>query len=157
MKKTGLFIAILLFCCSLLVSCGLMLGQVAESGSVTVVVDNGDGDYQVYLCSLDLIENKDEGAKGILEHLRDREKDPLTLAMTESTYGAYVSGIGAIKESPRDGEYVMVYSSVAADSYEGAPTVEYEGITLYQSGVGLSSMSVDEGTFILFRLEGSPF
>ena len=77
--------------------------------------------------------------------------------MIEGVYGAYVSAIGSISESSVDGIYVMVYTSVKTDAYEGSPTVEYEGVTLYQSGVGISDMSVAEGTVILFRLESSPY
>ena len=73
--------------------------------------------------------------------------------MTDSTYGAYISAIGSIKEDAATGSYVMVYTSISADSYEGAPTVDYNGTTLYQSGAGISAMKVESGTVILFRLE----
>jgi hypothetical protein len=75
--------------------------------------------------------------------------------MIDSTYGAYVSAIGSIAEG--DNMYVICYTSSAADSYEGAPTVKYDGMTLYQAGVGLSGMSVESGSVILFRLEKSPY
>ena len=77
--------------------------------------------------------------------------------MVESTYGAYVSEIGSIKEDSTEKKYVIVYTSVASDSYEGAPTTEYDGTTLYQAGLGLSGMKVEAGTIILFRLEKSPY
>jgi hypothetical protein len=47
----------------------------------------------------------------------------------------------------------MVYTSVKTDSYEGAPTVQYEEMTLYQSGVGVKDMTVEDKAVILFRLE----
>ena len=131
----------------------IFYGEVAEQGYVTVVVENADGTYDVYKATLEEVENKNEGAKGIIEHLNKSESNPLALEMTESTYGAYVVGIGSIKEDFASNAYVMVYTSVATDSYEGAPTVDYEGVTMYQSGVGLSGMSVEAGTVILFRLE----
>ena len=77
--------------------------------------------------------------------------------MIDSTYGAYVSAIGSIKEDGASKTYVIVYTSVAADSYDGAPTVDYDGVTMYQAGVGLSGMTVEAGTIILFRLEVSPW
>ena len=137
----------------LLASCDLisMFGKVAEEGDVTVVVESGDGSFEVYKTYLESVENKNEGAKGVIENLRDREENPLNLVMEDSTYGAFVTEIGSIKQA--DGAYVMVYTSVKSDSYEGAPSVEYDGMTLYQSGVGLSGMSVSAGTVILFRLE----
>ena len=134
-------------------SCDLFYGDVAEQGDVTVVVENTDGTYQVYKTYLENVENKEEGAKGVIEHLHVREDNPLSLEMVDGSYGAYVKAIGNIEENPADGAYVMVYTSVEADSYDSAPTVEYEGVTLYQAGLGLSGMTVESGTVILFRLE----
>ena len=139
-----------------LTSCDILFGDVADEGNVTVAVENSDGTYDVFKTNLDKVENKNEGAKGVIEHLNSGE-DGLYLEMVDSTYGAYVSAIGNIRESLADKMYVIVYTSVAADSYEGAPTVQYEGVTLYQAGVGLSGMNVEEGTIILFRLEASPY
>lgn len=133
-------------------SCGYIFGDVAEQGDVTVAIENTDGTYDVFEAYLENVENKDEGAKGVLEYLNQRS-DRLYLEMADGGYGAYVTAIGSIKEDSAAGSYVMVYTSVASDSYEGAPTVKYEGMTLYQSGVGISGMKVEEGTVILFRLE----
>lgn len=138
-------------------SCDYIFGDVAEQGDVTVVVENDDGSYEVYKTYLENVENKKEGAKGILENLRDREENPLALEMIDGGYGAYVSAIGRIKENSEEKMYVLVYTSLASDSYDGAPTVEYDGVTLYQSGVGLSGMAVEAGGIILFRLEKSPY
>ena len=151
------FIMAMLLIFASLTSCDLFLGEVAEEGDITVVVENVDGSYDVYKTYLEEVENKKEGAKGVLEHLKAREENPLHLEMTDSTYGAYVSGIGSIKESATDKMYVIVYTSVKADSYDGAPTLDYDGVTLYQAGVGLSGMAVPSGGIILFRLEKSPY
>lgn len=137
-----------------LTSC--ILGGVADQGDFTVVVENVDGSYEVHKTYLEEVENKKEGAKGVVEHL-NKGDDGLYLEMVDSTYGAYVSAISSIKESASEKMYVIVYTSVATDSYEGAPTVQYEGMTLYQAGVGLSTMTVNEGGVILFRLEKSPY
>ena len=139
---------------SILTSCSLIFGDVADSGSFTVLVENTDGSYEVYKTDLDSLENKSEGAKGVVEHLNTGD-DRLYLEMVDGGYGAYLSSIGNIREG--DGYYVIVYTSVASDSYEGAPTVVYEGVTLYQAGVGLSGMTVEAGGVILFRLEKSPY
>ena len=157
MKKRilALLLALVIALCAL-TSCDILFGEVADEGNVTVVVENSDGTYDVYKANLDKVENNSEGAKGVIEHL-NRGEDKLYLEMVDSTYGAYVSAIGSIKESFADNKYVVVYTSVATDTYEGAPTVQYEGVTLYQAGLGLSGMTVEEGTIILFRLEASPY
>lgn len=149
-----ILVALLLFS---LISCDLIFGDVADSGDITVVVEATDGSFEVYKTYLENVENKAEGVKGVVENLRDREDNPLYLEMVDSTYGAYVSAIGSIKENSIEKKYVIVYTSVAEDSYEGAPTVDYEGTTLYQAGLGLSGMKADAGTVILFRLEESPY
>lgn len=140
-----------------LTCCDSLWGDVGDKGDITVAIENSDGSFAVYKTYLEEVENKEEGAKGIIEHLRDRKENPLYLEMIDSTYGAYVGAIGSIKENGAEKMYVIVYTSVATDSYEGAPTVDYEGMTLYQAGLGLSGMSVDAGTVILFRLEKSPY
>lgn len=154
-KMTTLF-AVMALVLSL-ASCGILseMGIVAQNGDVAVVVENSEGEYDVYYADLEDVENKEEGAKGILEQLSERKINALYLEMTESTYGAYVSAIGDIKEG--NGYYVIVYTSDSTDSYEGAPTLDYEGTTLYQAGVGLSSMKIADGTVILLRLEKSPY
>jgi hypothetical protein len=157
MKKR--LLALLLVIASVLAvftSCDLLFGKVDDSGNFTVVVENSDGSFDVFKTNLEEIENNKEGAKGVLEHLNSRN-DRLYLEMVDSTYGAYVSAIGSIRESTADKMYVIVYTSVATDSYDGAPTIQYDGVTLYQAGVGLSGMSVNEGGIILFRLEKSPY
>ena len=145
-------IALVLALAVCLSSCGLIFGNVAEQGDVTIVVETADG-YEVYKTYLESVENKKEGAKGVVENLRDRENNPLVLEMDDTGFGAFVTAIGSIKQDATSGSYVMVYTSVATDSYDGAPTVEYDGMTLYQSGVGISGMTVESGTVILFRLE----
>ena len=157
MKKILVSMLLILTFLASMVSCNLIFGDVADEGDVTVVVEGTDGNFEVYKTYLENVVNKEEGAKGVVENLRDRENNPLYLEMVDSTYGAYVSEIGSIKEDLAEKKYVIVYTSVATDSYEGAPTVEYEGTTLYQAGLGLSGMKVESGTVILFRLEKSPY
>ena len=53
-------------------SCSLLWGEVAEGGDVTVVIENADGTYEVYKTYLEEVENKQEGAKGVIEHLSER-------------------------------------------------------------------------------------
>ena len=126
---------------------------VAEEGDVTVVVECADGSFEVYKTYLQNVKNKDEGALGILEHLRDREENPLALTCEDGAYGAFITSIGSIKQDAASGEYITVYTTTLADSYEDAPTITFEGALLYSSGVGVSFMSVPVGTVILFRLE----
>ncbi len=154
MKRILSLITLVAILVTALVSCDIMGAdnKVAAYGEATVVVELKDGSYETYKASLISVQNKKEGAKGVLEHLNQRD-DKLHLVMEDSTYGAFVTEIGSIKQDGLRGEYIIVYTSLASDSYEGAPSVNYNGTVLYQSGLGLSSMTVNDGTVILFRIE----
>ena len=154
MKKTiALSLILALLICSL-ASCSLF-GSVAEAGDVTVVIETEDGKYEVYKTYLEDVENKSEGVVGVLEHLKSREDNPLPLDMADSTYGKYIYGIGSREEDLSAKKYVMVYTSLEKDfgTWDGVGTLEYEGVSLKSAGVGISSMSVEAGIIILFRLE----
>ncbi len=156
MKKRILALVLLAGLLLSLCSCDLFFGKVEDSGSVTVVIENADGSHEVFEVDLMSVENKSEGAKGLLEHLSQRE-DRLYVEMIDSTYGAYVEAIGNLRQDSFAGKYIVVYTSVATDGYEGGSTIDYEGKELYMSGVGLSGMNIEAGTIILFRLEKSPY
>ena len=132
---------------------GVLGGDVANQGDVTVIVESSDGTYEVYKTYLENVENKNDGGLGILENLEAREENPLNLKLENGAYGAFIEEIGSIKQNELNGEYIMFYTSLESDSYLGAPSVEYEGVTLYQSGVGINSITVEPGSVILFRLE----
>lgn len=128
-----------------------------EKGDVTVVIENEDGEYDVYKVYLEDVENKSEGAAGIIEHLSKREKNPLHLKMSDGSYGKFLTEIGSIKEDSAAKKYIIVYTSLEKDfgTWEGVGVLDYEGITLKSSGVGISEMSVESDMIILFRLEVS--
>ena len=149
MKKITAFILLIALTITALCSCGT---AIAEKGDITVVVEAADGEYEVYKTYLENVENKKSGALGVLENLRDREENPLHVVYNDSEYGAFITEIGSIKQDESAGKYVVAYTSVESDSYLGAPTKSYEDTTLFSSGVGVSAMTVNEGTVILFCL-----
>lgn len=152
MKRILSLLLILAISITALASCGLIsiFGEVEDEGEAWVVVEAADGSYEVYKAALKDVENKKEGAKGVLLYLRDREENPLHLVMDESSF---VTEIGSIKQDVSSGAYVMIYTSVKADEMPGMPTVEYDGNTLYSSNFGITGMTVKADTVILFRLE----
>ena len=152
MKRIVSLIAVRAILVTALVSCDFFsgFGKVAEKGDVTVVVETSNGAYEVYKTYLENVENKSEGVKGVLDNLCVRSTNALRVVMDDT---AFVTEIGSIKQNVGTGSYVMIYTSFEKDSYAGAPTVEYEGVTLYQSGFGIKDMTVESGTVILFRLE----
>lgn len=136
-------------CIFSLLSC---FGEVAGEGGATVVIEDIDG-YDVYTVDLSKINAEDRGALAILEYLSENEG--MSLDYVDSTYGGYVNAIGSLAPSAAANEYVAIYTSEEAD-FGVAPfdtKAEYDGMTLTASGVGISSMTVRDGTVILFRIE----
>ena len=156
MKKRILALLLVIVVISI-TSCVNIFGDVADTGKVTVVIENLDKSYDVYEVNLKDVdsENKKEGAKGIIDHLSERDENALSVVMVDSAYGAYVNEIGSLKNNEPTGYYIMVYTSVESDAYLGdnIPTVNYKDTILYQSNAGISVMKIEPGTVILFRSE----
>ena len=151
MKKILSLILVLVMLISL-VSCA---GTLGERGDVSIVIENLDGTYTVYKAYLEDVENRNEGTFGVIQHLMEREKNPLSADIVNSEYGAYVNAIGSLTPDTAAGEFVSVYTSLEKDfgTWDGVGTVDYEGKTLTASGVGLTSMSAEKDTVVLFRIE----
>ena len=136
----------------LLVACG---GEVGEEGDVSLVVENRDGSYDVYKVYLEDVTNKEEGVYGVVEFIMQRKENPITADIVDSSYGAYVNYIGSLTPDASKNEYVCLYTSLEKDfgTWDGVKSVVYEGVTLKEAGVGLTSMSIEKGTVVLFRIE----
>lgn len=156
--KTKRILALVLAIVTVLLSFA-SCGKVAEEGNVTVVIEGRDGEFTVYKTYLENVENKAEGAVGVLENLRDRETNPLSVNIGSGSYGAFLNSIGSLEPNPEN-EYIAIYTNEENDfavPSEYMPTVStasYDGMTLTYSGVGLGSMTVQDGTVLLFRIEG---
>lgn len=138
-------------------------GNVAEKGTATLVIETGaEGadKYVVYNVDLALLEERNEGALSLLEYLAAQEGSTLYYSATwGGGYGAYLNSIGSLAPDASK-EYIAVYTSVEKDfavPSEWAPTVatvKYKDATLTYSGVGISSMTIEDGAVVLFRVEG---
>lgn len=147
MKKIISLIALILLISLIamtFVACG---GDVDESGFMTLVVKNGD-DIKAYKVDLSKISDESNtGVMAVLEYLKNNNN--LTYTSQESAYGAYLTQVNSLKEE--NGNYIYLYTDVEKDFdvSEYATTVDYDGKTLTNSGVGVSQMSVKEGCTIL--------
>ena len=149
MKKTAKLFVIIAITLSLLFA--VACGSVAEEGTVRIVIDSGES-QTVYEASLSDIEKKDS-ALYILNYFK--ENRGLALDYVESIYGGYIGSIGGLTPDAQNNEYISIYTSEECD-FGVAPfdtQVEYRGMTLTASGVDISSMTVRDGTVILFRIE----
>ena len=164
MKKTkvlSMLIALLMIL-SVLVSCGA--GEnVAKSGTARIVIETqnaGEEKYVVYEVDLSLLENRTGGALSLLEYVSGKEGSTLYYSATwGGGYGAYINSISPLYPDSLSNEYISVYTTEECDfavPTEYSPTVAtvaYEGLTLTYAGVGISSMTVNDATVILFRIE----
>ena len=161
MKRTRILSLVLaiLVVLFLLVSCDKKK-NVDDVGTATVVVALGNGEYEAYNVDLSQLEKLDEGALSLLEHLASNKDLGFTYTVnTSGGYGAYVGSISSLKPEAMSNEYISVYTSEKSDfavPTEYMPTVasiDYNGVTLKYAGVGISSMTIKDGTVILFCLE----
>ncbi len=128
--------------------------QVADSGTVTVVVESKDGSQRVYVLELGDLENKKEGAVGVFEALRDSE-DQLEYDLSSGPYGKYINSVGSLTPDTLKGEYIAVYTSCERDFdvSEWVKTIDFKGTELSTAGVGISQLTIEHGTVLLFRIE----
>ena len=147
--SVALILVLCLSLMTLLASCG---GEIDERGSCTVVIAEGE-QTAVFEASLEELAGE-EGAIAALDYLVEVGK--ITYISEDGGYGAYLTEVSAtdgsalVKQDYAENRYIYIYTSVEADmdvtSY--AETVEYEGMTLTSTGVGISEMSLPDGAVI---------
>lgn len=116
--------------------------------NMTVVVTTDPN--TVYTVDLNKLE---EGCNAIdvLEYLK--EKQGLTYVVAQDPdLGPFLTEVLTLKQSEDFNPYFFVYTSVQAEQMTNYDGVEYEGVTLYPSSVGIGSMTVEEGCIIYITL-----
>ncbi len=147
-KRTALIVvALVLFASLLTVFCACDNGGNKNTeGSARIIVDGEN--------VIDLTVNLDkiDGSAKLLPVLKSlKEQGKLALEYEESVTGAYLTKIGTLQNSGN--KYIYVFTSLESDKdvSEWATSVEYDGIMLYSSGLGVSEMSLKDGTVIYFN------
>ena len=140
---------ILVLTLSALIGCQNKGGDVADSGTATVVVAVGE-DVRSYEISL----NKLDGEKGaivLLDYLKEEGK--LDYTAVDSGYGPYLTKVGHLEEKASENIYVGIWTSVESDVDRESiysTTVEYNGVELCSSNVGMGELNVPDGAIIYF-------
>lgn len=146
MKKIIKLVSILTLL-TILVCC--FVGCAPKANMKVVITTDPNTVYTVDLNKLE------EGCKAIdvLEYLK--EKEGLTYVAQDSEYGAFLTEVLTLKQAENYNPYISLYTSVQADQMtegEGIEAVEYEGVKLYPSSKGISSMTVEKGCIIYITL-----
>ena len=157
LKFTALLTAAVLTLLAL-ASCSAPTGNVAKKGTATIVIEGAD-DYQTYSVDLSELTERDEGAYTLIKHVSEKENSTLYYSVSAGGgYGAYIISIGSLYPDASC-EYISVYTScekdfaVPTEYMPTVSTVDYNGKTLTYSGVGISRMTIEDGTIVLFRIE----
>lgn len=130
---------------TILVCC--FVGCVPKANMTVVVTTDPNTVYTVDLNKLE------EGCNAIdvLEYLK--EKQGLTYVVAQDPdLGPFLTEVLTLKQSEDFNPYFFVYTSVQAEQMTNYDGVEYEGVTLYPSSVGIGSMTVEEGCIIYITL-----
>lgn len=130
---------------TILVCC--FVGCVPKANMTVVVTTDPNTVYTVDLNKLE------EGCNAIdvLEYLK--EKQGLTYVVAQDPdLGPFLTEVLTLKQSEDFNPYFFVYTSVQAEQMTDCDGVEYEGVMLYLSSVGIGSMTVEEGCIIYITL-----
>ncbi len=135
---------LLTLCIAAFAACG---GDEADPiGTMQLVLLDGD-DATVYEIPLsELPANTDAtGLVRVLDYLQAQDKLTYTIA------NGMFSQVGPIREDAGAGIYVYLYTSVAKDLDVSiyATTIEYDGKTYTNSGVGAEQMTLEDGCVII--------
>ncbi len=131
--------------------------EVGSDGTAKIIIEKRVGEYLEYDINLSELNDKNEGTYSLLKYLK--EEKGLEYSIEDSGYGAFVNSIAGLTPNASLGEYVSLYTNeesdfaVPSEWMPTVPTVKYGEVTLTSSGVGISSMTVKDGTVILFRIE----
>ena len=123
-----------------------------EDNQMVVVIKIDDSNYDCYVVTLGEGGTDATTAEGVITYLN--KQGALAVDWEDSDYGKYIHSIGGISEDTANGAYIIVFTSVEADqgTYAGVPTRIAGDITIVESGVGISSMTVQPGAVIYFEI-----
>lgn len=121
------------------------------AGTFRVVLMPKEGEAQEYTIDISLLESQLNGEAAIMQLVGNHG---VSVSWEESNYGKYLNNIGCVQPTEAN-EYVRLFTSVekdkGVDAY--ATTIEYDGVSLTSSGVGISQMTVEKDCIILIRVD----
>ncbi len=102
-----------------------------------------------YVVDMTKVDTK-KGVVGVLDYLK--ETTTFTYEGSESQYGMFLTKVGALSPDASKIEFICIYTSVEKDKdvSEYAQTIDYKGVKLTTSGLGISSMNIENNATIYF-------
>lgn len=120
------------------------------NGYCTVVVATDPvAEYKVDLDKVTV----DNGLVSILDYLKENEEG-FTYEMTESTYGAYLTKVLTLDANAVSNGFILLMTSVEKDFdvSEYKTEKDYKGTKVVTSGLGASSMTIENGAIYYIAL-----
>ncbi len=111
------------------------------TGKMTVVI--GGDDPTEYIVDLEKVEG-DRGLVSVLDYLKKTKKIDYKLE------GTMLTKVGDLENNSAESKYIYVYTTVSADEDVSSfgSSIEYKGMTIKSSGVGVYDMHMEEGAII---------
>ena len=117
-----------------------------SSGKVVKIVVGGTKEKAYYVDY-----SKIEITEGVLSVFKYLANEGLLSYKADDTgYGAFLTEVGDLKQDAASGTYIYLYTSIESDQDVSAYATEkvWNGITLVSTGVGITSMKVENGAII---------
>ena len=151
MKKTlTLFLTLLTILIVALSLFGCGDTDVCKNAKGEIVIKTSESNVETFNFNFKDIDMESFTVFDVLKYLN--QNDRLDLEYTESATGAFLTKVGNLKNG--NGYYIYIYTSVESDKDVSAygEEIEHGGRKLWSSGLGISSMSVEDKCVILFQL-----
>ncbi len=149
-KNTARLLTLILVLCMVVIPFASCKKTQNVNGYCTVVVATDPAtEYKVDLDKVTV----DQGLVSILEYLKENEKD-FTYEMVDSTYGAYLTKVLSLDATAVSNGFILLMTSVEKDFdvSEYKTEKEYKGTKVVTSGLGASSMTVENGAVYYIAL-----
>ncbi len=149
MKRLSIITIAIAMCLVLVVTAGCYADVPAgSSGTASLIITTDTDELTTYTVSLEKLE--DATAVSLLEYLVDTQE--LHLVIEDGSWGAYITEIGTLVATADT--WISIYTSVESDKDTSSycTTVDIDGITVYTSGLGVTSMSLSDGCVIYITL-----
>ena len=123
----------------------------AKEGTFRVVLMPKEGEADVYKIDMALLDGEKNGEAAVMQLAGNHG---VSVTWEESSFGKYLIAIGCVQPTKAN-EYVRLFTSVekdkGVDAY--ATTIEYDGVSLTSSAVGISLMTVEPDCVILIKVD----
>ncbi len=117
--------------------------------TTTLIIAEGD---QLTTYTADIQELAESTGIALLNYLVTTQE--LHLVTEDSGWGAYLTEIGTLVADDNAGTWISIYTSIEdeKDTSAYSTTLVVDGVTVYSSGLGITSMSVTDGCTIYIEL-----